>query len=163
MIRSWSRSSALVLALVAGACSSLGHDGSPVPAASPAGFRGKTTERPTAELEGQRKPDGVAVDPATLVPRAEGAANAGSDPLVALVPPFGDNVGRALLTAFFRAVVNEDTETLSDLLSAGATTIATARGPAPSALDHWRLRLRRGQYRKLANEIVYQDADVETY
>jgi len=36
-------------------------------------------------------------------------------------------------------------------------------GGAIGALDHWRARLRRGQYRKLASEIVYQDPDVETY
>ena len=36
-------------------------------------------------------------------------------------------------------------------------------GGAVGALDHWRARLRRGQYRKLASEIVYQDPDVETY
>jgi hypothetical protein len=126
-----------------------------------------TKEGPTfataADLpEGPRRPDGVAVDPSPELPKpAEGAETAQA--LVALKPPLPEKAARSVVAAFFRAIVSEDLEALSDLATPDANAPSKSRGSSASIVDHWRGRMRHFRYRTLASEVLYQEADVEFY
>jgi len=119
---------------------------------------------PTApELpDAPRRPDGVVVDPSPELPEAAQSGDA-SSALVALQAPLPEKAARAVVAAFFRAVVAEDLEALADLTTPDASTPSKARGGSSGVLDHWRGRMRHFRYRSLANEVLYQDADVELY
>jgi hypothetical protein len=123
-----------------------------------------------------RRPDGVVVDPSPELPAAvdissarlasdPGSPASGADvpPLVALKPPLSDNLARAVVSSFFRAVVTEDIEALGALVTTDATTPVRARGGALGLQDIWRSRLRQFRYRTLANELLYQESDIELY
>jgi len=112
--------------------------------------------------EAPRRPDGVVVDPTPELPPASQAADA-TLALVALEPPLPEKAARSVVAAFFRAVVAEDLEALADLTTSDASTPSKARGGSSSILDHWRGRMRHFRYRTLANEVLYQEADVELY
>jgi len=131
-----------------------------------------------AELpSGPRRPDGVVVDPSPEFPpalddspakAASGGAGARerADPgaaLVALKPPLPDKLARGVVAAFFRAVVTDDAEAIGSLATSDATTPVRARGGALGIADLWRGRLRQFHYRTLANDVLYQDADIELY
>jgi hypothetical protein len=126
-----------------------------------------TTEGPSfataAELpEAPRRPDGVVVDPSPELPQAVEVGHAEAA-LVALKPPLPERAARAVVAAFFRAVVAEDLEALADLTTPDASAPNRNRGSAASILDHWRGRMRHFRYRALASEVLYQEADVELY
>jgi hypothetical protein len=166
MIRRSSKSRlsrALVIVALTGACASR----------DAAGPRFATA----AELpDGPRRPDGVVVDPSPEFPAAADDATS-SHPsntrrgdtadveaaLVALKPPLPDKLARTVVAAFFRAVVAEDAEAIGGLVTADATTPVKARGGALGIADLWRSRLRQFRYRTLANDVLYQEADVELY
>jgi hypothetical protein len=109
-----------------------------------------------------RRPDGVVVDPSPELPVAAEAVDKGTG-IVALKPPLPDRAARAMVAAFFRAVVTENVEALSDLATSDATMAARGRTGTPSLVDHWRARMRHFRYRSLASEILYQEADIELY
>jgi len=116
-----------------------------------------------AELpEAPRRPDGVVVDPSPELPQAVEVADPGST-LVALKPPLPEKAARSVVAAFFRAIVAEDLEALSDLATPDASAPNRNRGSASSILDHWRGRMRHFRYRSLASDVLYQEADVELY
>jgi len=109
-----------------------------------------------------RHPDGVVVDPSPELPPPVDVAEPSSS-LVALKPPLPQKAARSAVAAFFRAVVAEDIDALSDLLTPDANASNRNRSGAPGILDLWRGRLRHFRYRTLAGEVLYQDSDVEFY
>jgi hypothetical protein len=116
-----------------------------------------------AELpQGGRRPDGVVVDPSPELPRAAEAAVPASD-LVVLKPPLPETAARSVVAAFFRAIVTEDLEALTDLATPDASAPSRTRGNGGSIVEHWRSRMRHFRYRTLANEVLYQEADIELY
>jgi hypothetical protein len=149
MIRRSSSSDVWPIALFAAACAGSGARG---PAFA------TLTELPAEP----RRPDGVVVDPSPELPAATEAIDKATG-IVALKPPLPDRAARAVVAAFFRAVVAENVEALSDLATSDATLSAKGRTGSPSVIDHWRARQRHFHYRALANEILYQDADIELY
>jgi hypothetical protein len=104
----------------------------------------------------------VVVDPSAELPAATEAADPGAA-IVALKPPLPDQTARALVAAFFRAVVGENVEALSELVTSDASLSARGRTGTPSLVDHWRARIRHFRYRTLAGEVLYQEADIELY
>lgn len=117
----------------------------------------------TPELpDGPRRPDGVVVDPSPELPVAVEVADKGAS-LIALKPPLPEKAARAIVAAFFRAIVAEDIEGLVELTTADASAPSKGRGSAPGMIDHWRVRMRHFRYRTLAGEVLYQDADIEFY
>ncbi|MDI1447213.1 hypothetical protein [Polyangium sp. 6x1] len=120
----------------------------------------------TSELpEGSRRPDGVAVDPASAPPRAKDVANAEAG-LVTLRTPLGTEAVLVTVNGFFRAIVDEDMEALEALFTRDALSISTTYGPsgsAPSAPLFWTQRMRRLDYTKLAGEVVFREAELEVY
>ncbi len=117
----------------------------------------------TSELpEEARRPDGVAVDPASAPPRAKDVASAEAG-LVTLRTPLGTEALLATVTGFFGAIVNEDMEALEALFTRDALAINTGSGSggSPSAPLFWTQRLRRLDYTLLAGKVVYREADIE--
>jgi hypothetical protein len=112
--------------------------------------------------EAPRRPDGVVVDPSPELPPATEVADP-SARLVALKPPLPEKAARMVVVAFFRAIVTEDLEALSELVTSDANAPSRTRGGAPGMIDHWRGRMRHFRYRALAGEVLYQEADVELY
>jgi hypothetical protein len=112
--------------------------------------------------DGPRRPDGVVVDPSPDLPLPVEVTDKGSA-LVALKPPLPAKAARAVVAAFFRAIVAEDIEALVELTTADASAPSKGRGSAPAMVDHWRGRMRHFRYRTLANEALYQEADLELY
>ncbi|MDI1429676.1 hypothetical protein [Polyangium sorediatum] len=120
----------------------------------------------TSELpEGSRRPDGVAVDPASAPPRARDVANAEAG-LVTLRTPLGTEAVLTTVSGFFRAIVNEDMEALEGLFTRDALSISTTYGPSgssPSAPLFWTQRMRRLDYTRLAGEVVFREVELEVY
>jgi hypothetical protein len=125
---------------------------------------GTGPEFPTASQlpSGPRHPDGVLVDPAPELPPSAEAGEA-SATLLSLTPPAPEKAARLVIRAFFQSIVGEDIERMSELLTPDATVPSKTRGGAVSLLEHWRGRMRHLKYRALAGEVVYHDAEVETY
>jgi hypothetical protein len=109
-----------------------------------------------------RRPDGVVVDPSPELPPAAEASAARSG-IVALKPPLPDRSARALVAAFFRAVIGENMEAMSELVTTDATLTVRGKSGSPALLDHWRARHRHFRYRAVASEILYQERDIELY
>ncbi|HKQ68381.1 MAG TPA: hypothetical protein VJT73_03540 [Polyangiaceae bacterium] len=111
----------------------------------------------------QRRPDGVVVDPSPkLVPPATAADT--RDEIVTLKPPLPEKAARAVVVAFFRAVVAEDIDAIADLFAEGASAPGkTGKGGHQGLVDHWRGRLRHFRYQALSGEMLFQDSDVEAY
>jgi len=124
--------------------------------------RGPSFATTTDVPDAPRRPDGVVVDPSPELPPSLDVAEPSSS-LVALKPPLPVKAARSAVAAFFRAVVAEDTEGLSDLLTPDANAPNKSRGVAPGLLDVWRGRLRHFRYRALAGEALYQESDIEFY
>ncbi|HSN97256.1 MAG TPA: hypothetical protein VLS89_03125 [Candidatus Nanopelagicales bacterium] len=125
------------------------------------------TAFPTAsELpDERRRPDGVAIDPASSPPPAVEHAKAG-DGLVTLRTPLGVDLAVGTVAEFFRRVVLEDGDGLAALLARDAQAIMPAggvQGQAPSAGLWWEQRFRRLDYGKLAGEPIYRSSEVEIY
>jgi len=109
-----------------------------------------------------RRPDGVAVDPATELPPSSDAAQARTS-LVVLRPPLPEKEARRLVAAFFRCIVGEDMDAMAELLTSDAVASARSRTSAPSLLEYWRGRTHHLKYHNLATQTVYSDAQVEIY
>jgi hypothetical protein len=112
--------------------------------------------------EEPRRPDGVVVDPSPELPIAAEAVEANGG-LVALKPPLPDRTARGMVTAFFRAVVGENMDAMSELATNDATQTTRARSGTPGLIDHWRARMRHFRYRAVASELLYQEGDIELY
>ncbi len=108
-----------------------------------------------------RRAPGVAIDPAPGLPPARASGNPEQGVVVLQTPP---DVARARATVqeFFRAVVDEDPDTLDSLLDARAWVQTGSQG-RQLARSFWRLRLSRLDYGALAGQLVYRPSEVETY
>lgn len=118
---------------------------------------------PTAEElpSGRRHPDGVAVDPPTELPAVADAAAAETG-VATLRAPLPAEAARAVVQAFFRAVVTEDFDALAALVTADATVMPRIQGPSASLLEVWRTRMRRLDYLPLGGAPLFDDASIET-
>ncbi len=113
-------------------------------------------------VEAPRRPDGVVVDPSTELPEAINAAEPAA-PLVALEPPLPEKAARSVIASYFKAIVTEDLEALGELVTSEAGTTSKSRGVSPGIVDLWRARMRHFRYRTLANDVLYQETDLELY
>jgi hypothetical protein len=113
----------------------------------------------------RRRPDGVAIDPASAPPPAIDRAAAG-DALVTLRAPLGVDLAVSTVAEFFKRVVIEDAEGLGQLLARDALAIvpsAGGQGQAPNPGLWWEQRFRRLDYGKLAGEPIYRESELEIY
>jgi hypothetical protein len=109
-----------------------------------------------------RRAPGVAVDPAPGLPPATGSANSTRSMLV-LTTPVASEAARDLVRAFFRAVLNEATEQLDQLIVEQAFIQTGSRSSRQSARTFWRTRLVRLDYAALAGQPVYRESEIEIY
>lgn len=120
----------------------------------------------TAELtDERRRPDGVAIDPASAPPPPANQADV-EDSVVTLRTPLGIGAALDVVDEFFRRVVAEDSEALSELLTRDALAIHTGSGGSgqpPSAGLWWEQRFRRLEYGKLAGEPVYRESELQIF
>src|SRR5688572_29819482 len=65
---------------------------------------------------GARRPDGVAIDPAMMLPEPEHRAGA-DDGVISLRAPLGSDVALATVAALFRRILREDSDGLAELFS----------------------------------------------
>ncbi|CAN96081.1 hypothetical protein predicted by Glimmer/Critica [Sorangium cellulosum So ce56] len=129
--------------------------------------RGEPASFPTAaELSDERRrPDGVALDPASTPPPPTNQADV-EDSVVTLRTPLGIGAALDVVDEFFRRVVAEDSEALSELLTRDALAIHTGSGGSgqpPSAGLWWEQRFRRLEYGKLAGEPVYRESELQIF
>jgi hypothetical protein len=107
----------------------------------------------------------VAIDPASAPPPAEDRAAAG-DGLVTLRTPLGVDVAITAVAEFFKRIVLEDGEGLTELFTRDALAIMPnpgGQGQTPSAGLWWEQRFRRLDYGKLAGEPIYRESELEIY
>lgn len=112
---------------------------------------------------GPRRPDGVAVDPASAPPRATDVAGTEAG-LLTLRTPLGAEAVLTTVSSFFQAVVVEDSDGLEALFSRDALAMNIAQNTgmgSPSATLFWAQRFRRLDYTKLAGELVYREAEID--
>ncbi len=128
---------------------------------------GGTASFPTAsELpDERRRPDGVAIDPTSAPPQPANQADA-SDSVVTLRTPLGVGLALDIVAEFFKRIIAEDSEALSELLTRDALAIHTGSGGSgqpPSAGLWWEQRFRRLEYGKLAGEPVYRESELQIF
>jgi hypothetical protein len=118
--------------------------------------------RSASELpEGPRRPDGVAVDPATAQPAARGAAEA-REGLVTLKTPLGTDRALATVDEVFRRIVAKERDELAQLFTRDATVVnPSGSGQTMNALNWWTQRFNKLDYQKLAGEPVFRVAEAE--
>lgn len=78
--------------------------------------------------------------------------------LLVLETPADPAQARAVIGAFFRAIVSESPSSLGVVLAPGATTQEGTR--KEGALSAWSSRFTRFDYRSLANERLYRDSEI---
>ena len=106
------------------------------------------------------RPAGTDIEPATAWPAAERQGTTRSG-LVVLETPPDPGAARSVVAAFFRAVVEESPRALGVLLAPNAMMQnGTRREGAGSA---WSGRFARFDYRSLAGESIYRDADIRVW
>ncbi len=115
--------------------------------------------------EERRRPDGVAIDPASAPPRPADRADA-RDGVVTLRTPLGISLALDVVAQFFKRIVAEDGDALGELLTRDALAIHTGsggHGQPPNAGMWWEQRFRRLEYEKLAGEPVYRESELEIF
>lgn len=141
-----------------------------VPLLSACGAVGPPAFATSSELQdAPRRPDGVAIDPASATPDARDRAAAG-DGMVTLRSPLGVELAMEMVGEFFTKVVLEDEDGLEALFTRDAIAVngggsgsMGAMGQTPSAALFWEQRFRKLDYGKLAGEVVYREAELEIY
>jgi hypothetical protein len=121
---------------------------------------GPPFESVTALPKPASHPAGADIEPVTTLPAAarRGTTAAG---LVVLETPADPRAAHAVIAAFFRAVVEESPRSVAALLTPNAMMQnGTHREPAGTA---WSNRFARYDYRSLAGETIYRDADVKAW
>jgi hypothetical protein len=121
---------------------------------------GPPFESVTALPKPARHPAGSDIEPATAWPAAarEGTTREG---LVVLETPPDPGAARGVVAAFFRAVVEESPRALGALFAPNAMMQnGTRREGAGSA---WSSRFARFDYRSLAGETIYREADIRVW
>ncbi len=109
-----------------------------------------------------RKPDGVAVDLESALPAAQPSGST-RDGLVPLQEPVDDSHAMQSIRVFFRAVSNEDPETMSSVLANDAQQLPMGAGSGMRVDRHWERRFRKFDYTVGAGELPYRESMVETY
>jgi hypothetical protein len=107
----------------------------------------------------------VALDPASSPPPPTNQAEA-RDGVVTLRTPLGIGLALDVVAEFFKRVVAEDSEALSELLTRDALAIHTGsggHGQPPNAGLWWEQRFRRLEYEKLAGEPIYRESDLQIF
>jgi len=109
-----------------------------------------------------RRPDGVVVDPAPELPAPSNSAGT-HEPLAVLEPPPSAKAVLAVVSAFFRSIVNEDLDAMAGLLTGDAIAPTRSKSGSQPLLEHWRARMRHLSYRKISGVALYDDAQIEIY
>ncbi|HTQ02212.1 MAG TPA: hypothetical protein VMI54_00095 [Polyangiaceae bacterium] len=105
-----------------------------------------------------RHPAGADLEPETTLPEPERHGTT-ADGVVVLETPADPNAARAVVAAFFRAVVDESPHALNAVLAENAHMLSGSRREA--ALSVWSGRFARFDYRSLGGEPLYRDSDVQ--
>jgi len=115
-------------------------------------------ETVTALPKPPRHPAGTDIEPATTLPAAErrGTTAAG---LVVLETPADPNAARAVVAAFFHAVVEESPRALAAVLTPNARMQNGSHREGAASV--WSGRFARFDYRSLAGEALYRDSDIQ--
>jgi hypothetical protein len=150
--RSSSRFQAIVLALLAACASACARAGG-----QPARFASSAESK-----EEPRRPAGVAVDPAARLPEPVTATHPERG-LAVLETPADTEIARQVVHDFMRAAIAQDPERMDRLLAEQAVVQAGPGTGRQQAQSFWRLRLSRLDYGKLQGQVVYRDAEMETY
>lgn len=119
--------------------------------------RAPAFETVTALPEPARHPAGADIDPAPKLPSVERRGDAESGLLV-LETPADPTAARAVIAAFFRAIVAESPSALGAVLAPNAIMQEGSR--REGAASAWSARFSRFDYRSLAGEPLYRDAAV---
>jgi hypothetical protein len=134
------------------------------PACSSTALNFKTSSEVGDDLP--RKPDGVAIDPAsaTMGPRDRATADEG---VVTLRSPLGVDLATATIADFFSRVVVEDDDGLEALFTRDAIAVtggsSGGMGQTPGATLWWEQRFRKLDYGKMAGEVVFRESELEVY
>jgi hypothetical protein len=105
-------------------------------------------------------PAGTDIEPATAWPEPERRGTT-RDALVVLETPPDPGAAKGVVAAFFRAVVEESPRSLGALFAPNAMMQnGTRREGAGSA---WSARFARFDYRSLAGETLYREADIRVW
>ncbi len=112
--------------------------------------------------EAPRRAPGVAVDPASEPPPAQARAQTDTG-LVALSTPADAERARDVVREFFSAVTHGSYDELEPLLDEQAWVNGGSSGGRQRARSFWQMRLSRLDYGALAGQLVYREADLETY
>ena len=103
-------------------------------------------------------PAGADIDLEPTLPKAERRGDTSSG-LVVLETPADPAQARAVIAAFFRAVVSESPSALQTVLAPNAVMQDGARREGAAAA--WSSRFTRFDYRSLANERLYRESELE--
>ena len=117
----------------------------------------------TGELSDEpRHAPGVAVDPAPELPppRAEADTESG---LVSLDAPADPERARDVVREFFSAIARSSYDDLEPLLDEQAWVNGGSSGGRQRARSFWQMRLSRLDYGSLAGQVIFREADLETY
>jgi hypothetical protein len=119
---------------------------------------------PESAERARRRPDGVAIDPISPPPRAAQQASV-ADGIVTLRAPLGTDRAILVVEELFKKVVVEDGEGLATLFTRDATQVSpgASSGQAPGALLFWQGRFRKLDYRRLAGELIYREAELSVF
>lgn len=114
--------------------------------------------------EERRHPDGVAIDPVSLLPASTVRAEAGEG-VVTLRAPLGISRALDVVAELFRRIVAEDSDGLSELFTRDALALPLqgSQGQSPSAGLWWEQRFRKLEYGKLAGEPIYRESELEIF
>lgn len=118
----------------------------------------ETAKSPTDE---PRRPDGVAVDLQGSLPQAKPSGST-DEGLLPLKEPVDPSLALDAIRTFFRAVSNEDLDTLVKGLAADAQQLPLGSGSGMSVDRHWDRRFRKFDYAS-GVELPYRESMVETY
>lgn len=114
---------------------------------------------------GQRRPDGVVIDPESSPPAARDRASA-EDGMVTLRSPLGPEIAIETVRELFRRIVARNTDSLSELFTTNAQPLSGVPGGygvPERAWDWWLQRTRRLDYTKLAGEVLFRESDIEIF
>lgn len=109
-----------------------------------------------------RRAAGVAVDPATELPRATRSADS-EQALVVLREPPDARAARETVKTFFRAIGHGSYQELEAVVKDEAWIQAGAMTGRQKARQFWQMRLSRLEYAAIGTSSVYRDNDLETY
>jgi hypothetical protein len=124
------------------------------------GSRGPAFDSVASLPEGPRRPAGTEIEPKLELPGSKHDAHTGAG-LVVLESPADPAGARAVIAAFFRAATEESTTALDALLTPQAMIQSGSR--REPVRTHFQMRFARLDYRSLAGDVVYRDADLELW